>query len=136
MRRDGNRSAEKLKSEIAGAERHKGKTRATFNMTRVSSGSVNSRSRWRGARQAGGTNQTSEVRSQKSEVRGQIERKRRLRSSCKKFVELVVRPNPCPLDSITAPFSDDTNIPTYSYRPIIGVTAELFELKRIVSGIF
>jgi hypothetical protein len=25
MRRDGNRSAEKLKSEIAGAERHKGK---------------------------------------------------------------------------------------------------------------
>ena len=120
MRRDGNRSAEKLKSEIAGAERHKGKTRATFNMTRVSSGSVNSRSRWRGARQAGGTNQT-------SEVRGQIERKRRLRSSCKKFVELVVRPNPCPLDSIAAPFANDADVPTYSYRPIIGVTAELFE---------
>ena len=68
-------------------------------------------------------------------VRGRIERKWRLRSSSKKLVELVVCPNPCPLDSITAPFSDDTNVPTYSYRPIIGVTAELFELKGIVSGI-
>ena len=97
MRRDGNRSAEKLKSEIAGAER---------------------------------------IRGRRSEDRGRIERKRRLRSSSKKFVELVVRTDPCPLDSITAPFSDDTNVPTYSYRPIIGVTAELFELKRIVSGIF
>ncbi len=46
-----------------------------------------------------------------------------------------MRTDPCPLHSITPPFSDDTNVPTYSYRPIIGVTAELFELKRIVSGI-
>jgi hypothetical protein len=73
---------------------------------------------------------------QRADVSDQIARKRRLRSSSKKFVELVVRTDPCPLDSITAPFSDDTNVPTYSYRPIIGVTAELFELKRIVSGIF
>ena len=111
MRRDGNRSAEKLKSEIAGAERIRGR-----------------RSEVRGRR--------SEVGGRRSEVRGRIERKRRLRSSSKKFVELVVRTDPCPLDGITPPFSDDTNVPTYSYRPIIRVTAELFELKRIVSGIF
>ena len=47
-----------------------------------------------------------------------------------------MRTDPCPLDSITAPFADHANIPAYSHRPIIGVTAELFELKRIVSGIF
>jgi hypothetical protein len=73
---------------------------------------------------------------QRADVSGQIGRKRRLRSSSKKVVELVVRPNPCPLDSIAVPFADDAGVPTYSYRPIIGVTAELFELKRIVSGIF
>jgi len=47
-----------------------------------------------------------------------------------------MRADPRPLDGITAAFADDANVLAYSYRPIIGVTAELFELKRIVSGIF
>ena len=45
MRRDGNRGAEEPKSEIAGCGMPQRKTRARFNMTRVLSGSVNSRSR-------------------------------------------------------------------------------------------
>lgn len=44
--------------------------------------------------------------------------------------------DPCPLDSIAATFTDHANIPAYSRRPIIGVSAEFFELQRIVSGIF
>ena len=67
-------------------------------------------------------------------VRSQIERKRRLRSSSKKFVELVVCPNPCPLDSIAAPFADDADVPTYSYRPIVGVTTQLFEFSELCPG--
>ena len=42
----------------------------------------------------------------------------------KKFVELVVGADPCPLDSIAATFTDHANIPAYSRRPIIGVSAE------------
>ncbi len=51
------------------------------------------------------------------------------------FVEFVVRSDPGPLDRITVPFADHANISAYSHRPIIGVTAKFFELKRIVSGI-
>ena len=51
------------------------------------------------------------------------------------FVEFVVRSDPGPLDRITVPFADHTNISAYSHRPIIWVTAKFFELKRIVSGI-
>jgi len=54
----------------------------------------------------------------------------------KKFVELVVGADPCPLDSIAATFTDHANVPAYSRRPIIGVSAEFFELQRIVSWIF
>jgi len=46
-----------------------------------------------------------------------------------------VRSDPGPLDRITMPFADHTNISAYSHRPIIWVTAKFFELKRIVSGI-
>jgi hypothetical protein len=69
---------------------------------------------------------------------GEVRRAKQEREqySSEKFVELIVCTDPCPLDSITAAFADDANVLTYSYRPIIGVTAELFELKRIVSGIF
>src|SRR5436189_5114532 len=49
------------------------------------------------------------------------------------FVEFVVRSNPGP--RITVPFADHANISAYSHRPIIGVTAKFFELKRIVCGI-
>jgi len=49
------------------------------------------------------------------------------------FVEFVVRSDPGP--RITMPFADHANISAYSHRPIIGVTAKFFELKRIVSGI-
>src|SRR5437660_1885018 len=51
------------------------------------------------------------------------------------FVEFVVRSDPGPLDRITVPFADHTNISAYSHRPVIWVTAKFFELKRIVSGI-
>ena len=53
----------------------------------------------------------------------------------KEFVEFVVRSDPGPLDRITMPFADHTNISAYSYRSIICVTAKFFELKRVVSGI-
>ena len=46
-----------------------------------------------------------------------------------------MRSDPDPLDRITTPFADHTNISAYSHRPIIWVTAKFFELKRIVSGI-
>jgi hypothetical protein len=52
------------------------------------------------------------------------------------FVELVVRAEPRPFDSITTPFADHANIPAHSHRPIIGVTAELFKLERIVPRVF
>ena len=78
----------------------------------------------------------SEVGSQGS-VRGEKRRKKAnaAQHSFEKFVELVVRTDPGPLDSVPAPFADHANIPAYSDRPIIGVTAELFELKRIVRRI-
>ena len=53
----------------------------------------------------------------------------------KEFVEFVVRSDPGPLNRITMPFADHTNISAYSNRPIIWVTAKFFELKRIVSRI-
>jgi hypothetical protein len=82
-------------------------------------------------RQAFGETRGAEDGGQRSAVRRQ-----RAILSPEKFVELVVRTDPCPLDSIIPPFADHANILAYSHRPIIGVTAELFELKRIVSGIF
>src|SRR2546428_7748600 len=56
-------------------------------------------------------------------------------SSFKKFVELVVRADPCPFDRVAATLADRANVPAYSHRPIIRITAELFESKRMVSGI-
>jgi hypothetical protein len=60
---------------------------------------------------------------------------RRAQFLAKEFIEFVVRSDPGPLDRITTPFADHTNISAYSHRPIIWVTAKFFELKRIVSGI-
>jgi hypothetical protein len=56
--------------------------------------------------------------------------------SSEEFVELVVRTDPCPLNCIAGPLADSANVPAHSHRPVIRVAAQLFELKRIVPGIF
>ena len=56
--------------------------------------------------------------------------------SSEEFVELVVRADPRPLNCVAGPFADSANVPAHSHRPVVRVAAQLFELKRIVPGIF
>src|SRR5205085_1173234 len=79
----------------------------------------------RGTRRSEAGGHRSQVSGQKSEVRGSPE----------KFIELVVRADPKPLDGISLTIADGANIEGNSNGPNFRLAAEFLELKRVVPRI-
>jgi hypothetical protein len=54
------------------------------------------------------------------------------RTSAKKFIEIVVRPDPNPRNCVTNTLPYGTHTPVHADRPEIRMTSELFKAQRIV----